>query len=877
MTRILIVLFSLSFLIACGDDGGAPTPPPPPNFSRDSGTSTEDDCTPESDEALCTLHEAECGELIVLDTCGEERVVDCGDGAELCAAPETCGGGEKPNVCGCAGEPDEELCEAAEAECGSIEVTDRCGLDRAINCGDEAEVCEAPFTCGGGENPNACGCTAEESDEALCAENGAQCGELVIEDSCGILRTIESCGECEGFDVCAGGGAANVCGCTPDELDAVEVLCAAAGAECGKIEVIDSCGLEHTFNCGDESEVCEAPSTCGGGGTANVCGCTPFETDEELCIDARAECDTLTTINSCGESVTIPSCGECTGVNSCGGGGEANVCGCTGEPDDILCGMEGAECGGISVVDSCGEPRFPECGSAEEVCKPFETCGAEEPNICGCVAATCETLNVACGTPSNGCNGDALQCDNFCVDLVRAGQDHACALATGKLRCWGRGQDGRLGAGNTTNRRIPHEVNLAGVVDLGLGGAHSCAILYDGSALCWGKNSHGQLGDGTTEDILAPLLTKKVFDAGVEKIGGGAEHSCAIVGGGVFCWGSNQYGQIGDFALDYGSQVTVPQAVHGLGAGIVDLAVGAHHSCALSGDGDVHCWGRNHRGQLGNLEVSPTGKIRKSGPPCDFEDLVAFGVETTGANALDLGTRFESHHSRPFKVEGLPSDIIEVTAGAGYSCALSEAGDLFCWGALTMGFNTLASACTGAIDGKNPAACAIWPPLALADDPHVAPLVRFSELCCGSGEETVCESHGFAELYLNRAALLPIQVTTDVESIAGGDNHICFIKRDIEAPATNVHCFGANSSGQVGDGSDNNWGAPRVTTVNHQTGLPLRAVGLSIGGSFSCANTDDPGTAQCWGGNTHGQIGNDSLQLNESTFQPYDVKFNVIP
>ncbi|HEX8794683.1 MAG TPA: hypothetical protein VF765_27240, partial [Polyangiaceae bacterium] len=127
-------------------------------------------------------------------------------------------------------------------------------------------------------------------------------------DNCGTISngcggTI-NCGSCTGSNTCGGGGTPNVCGCTP-------ITTCPAPDNCGTIS--NGCG--GTINCG----TCTGTNTCGGGGTPNVCGCTPITT-----CPAPDNCGTIS--NGCGGTV---NCGTCTGTNTCGGGGTPNVCGCT--------------------------------------------------------------------------------------------------------------------------------------------------------------------------------------------------------------------------------------------------------------------------------------------------------------------------------------------------------------------------------------------------------------------------------------------------------------------------------------------------------------------------------------------------------------------
>lgn len=114
------------------------------------------------------------------------------------AAGGSGGAGGEP----CTGESDAELCTAASAECGTLDVTDSCGVARTPDCGS----CTGFDTCGGAGVDNMCGCTANENDTAFCAANNWTCGEQTGNDSCGNPRTAD-CGGCTGYDTCSSGGA----------------------------------------------------------------------------------------------------------------------------------------------------------------------------------------------------------------------------------------------------------------------------------------------------------------------------------------------------------------------------------------------------------------------------------------------------------------------------------------------------------------------------------------------------------------------------------------------------------------------------------------------------------------------------------------------
>ncbi len=340
-------------------------------------------CVPETDEELCVREGALCGDLTVADRCDRARTVNCGE--EMCIAPNTCGGGEDDNVCGCTPLSVTAFCGVnGDAKCGMVTGVDNCGTARTETCG----TCEDGLACAG----NQCECRPE-TDSEVCAANQAVCGELQTNDNCGDPRMID-CGSCTAPDECN----ANSCACLP-EGDAA--TCVRLGLTCGIAMVQDNCLTDVTVDCGD---TCPTNATCGGGGTANVCACDT-QSDTQFCADNSAVCGVLTALDDCANMRTV-NCGPCPAFQTCGGAMTANQCGCTPESDPEFCSRRAVECGSSDGLDNCGVNRTVNCGQ----CSAPETCDAVTAGQCDCVP---------------GSNAE------FCL----ANGDAQCGIVSGMNRC----------------------------------------------------------------------------------------------------------------------------------------------------------------------------------------------------------------------------------------------------------------------------------------------------------------------------------------------------------------------------------------------------------------------------------------------------------
>ena len=458
------------------------------------------------------------------------------------------------------------------------------------------------------------------------------------------------------------------------------------------------------------------------------------------------------------------------------------------------------------------------------------------------------------------------------MPAIVAGGEHSCALREGgTISCWGANGSGQLGdgTGGADGDRSLVPVDVAGIfdaVDVAAGDDHSCALRQGGTISCWGANGSGQLGDGTGgadgDRSLVPVDVAGIFDA--VDVAAGDGYSCALrQGGTISCWGANWFGQLGD---GIGGIDGIFSLVPVLVAGIFDalaLAAGGAHSCALRQGGAISCWGANWFGQLGDGTGGADGDF--SLEPVDVAGVsdavdVAAGDEHScalrqggtiscwGANSsgqLGDGTGGADGDRSLVNVDvaGV-SDAVDVAAGGGFSCALRESDTISCWGSNEDG--QLGDGVDGDFSSVPVDVAGVSDALALAaGDGYSCALRESGDISCWGANSSGQLGDGTSD----DLSSVPVGVegVSDAVTVAAGgggfDGHSCALRE-----GGDISCWGWNGSGQLGDGTGDRSLVPvGVAGVSD-------AVAVAAGGGHSCALREG-GTVSCWGDNWSGQLG----------------------
>jgi len=424
-------------------------------------------------------------------------------------------------------------------------------------------------------------------------------------------------------------------------------------------------------------------------GTYHLAYCTPKSAGEhEVYVgvaDAELQAAAAWTFTStgpaagCSAAAYEAACDE----RVCGG----FACGVCDEREE-RCHDASGTCRSLCVMENqCGDEPFSNLNGYVQIC-------ADRPTATRCVPDACADLTSAqlhCGECLNACIAGCHEGACFDVTALGLGGRHTCARAhTGRLWCWGYSVFRQLGLDSHENQPRPVVAPSAASGRLmALGRHHTCVLHGAGAVSCWGANTHGQLGRGTKTSFSADSEAVVGLDEATFVSAGGNSTCAQTADGGLWCWGVNTYGQLGDGSLTW--RLT-PVLVPGVDNPI-RVDVGEATTCAITHDRQLLCWGRNNAGQLGaGLTASQsTTPVAVSG--LTQVDDVAVGEEfacavtggqvwcwgSNGRRQLGDGTYIQ--RSTPVAVIGLPAgSATTVTAGNAHACTLTADQEVWCWG-----------------------------------------------------------------------------------------------------------------------------------------------------------------------------------------------------
>jgi alpha-tubulin suppressor-like RCC1 family protein len=377
-----------------------------------------------------------------------------------------------------------------------------------------------------------------------------------------------------------------------------------------------------------------------------------------------------------------------------------------------------------------------------------------------------------------------------------------CAFdASGRASCFGPA----ISTGDSSPaREIPDQTPLANPVSIAHGGASRCAGLASDEIVCWGHS----LG-GTTDEILVPLPPAKGIDAAQVSVG--RHHTCITrANGDVGCWGPVQLVTMaGDYSPS-GYTYMAGQPIAGLHQ-MAEVAAGDGFVCGRTRAGEIFCFGRNDKGQLGD------------GPRVEDRQL-------------------------PTPVEGI-LDAVSIVAAPAYACALRAGGEVRCWGDHPL---------SGRL-GTKPAAV---PELAgaaeiAAGDRHLCGRLSSGRVACVGGK-----------------AYLDPEAARDAVQLAAGAVHTCARMKsghvacwgasgsaatpgDLPEPAVDIAAGGDETCAVLASGRVTCWGRP---TLADPWLFVKDAKRVVTSGTHTCV-LRKTGEIACWGSSTDGKLGDATIEV----------------
>lgn len=351
-----------------------------------------------------------------------------------------------------------------------------------------------------------------------------------------------------------------------------------------------------------------------------------------------------------------------------------------------------------------------------------------------------------------------------------AGLDFTCTTVEGgQVMCWGNNELGQLGDTALVRPGRPATVRQAGFSfgAIDAGDRHVCGITTTGAVMCWGSNMALQLGTRQSDECrvggrpvrcaVAPMAAP--VTGGAMAISVGVDHSCALSGdSSVTCWGNNARGQLGVPNLPAESLVAHP----GARLRFASISAGGYHNCGLLGNGAALCWGWDVFGQLG-----APGRPDMCGP----------------TNAAKTPCRMQPVGAAP------RLRFSQIAAGREHTCGIARDGKIFCWGANQHGELGMGRIGGSTLDPQEVLGGRQYRALGAGEGYNCAIANDNSVWCWGSA--------AFRQLgtgdSTTQATPVQVPVGEPVRAITVGQRHACVLTE-----ARKVFCWGDWQSGQAG-------------------------------------------------------------------------------
>ena len=394
------------------------------------------------------------------------------------------------------------------------------------------------------------------------------------------------------------------------------------------------------------------------------------------------------------------------------------------------------------------------------------------------------------------------------IDVMKltVGAEHSCALLyNGRMKCWGSNAYGQIGlnlvggykgvSSSEMGQNLPYldlgaPKFIKDVEGSGSGVHHTCALMINGALKCFGRNHSGQLGIGDTtgandvigdnaNEVSSTMAGVNFSGDKIKAVATGPTHTCALTSAGtIWCFGENANGQLG---INSNTSISSPTSIVATLPLAVQIAVGTDHSCAVLDDGQAKCWGGNIQGQLG------------------INSTTGYGAFASSMTTL------------PFVSLGSSERVVKISAGLTSTCAILSDRKVKCWGRNHYGQL-----------GMNDSTSAIY----------------------GTGSPYTLISQSI----VNFETSSTLSIATEIEM--GGES-ACVLKAN-----GYMKCWGRNEVGQTGQNINTLLFGDGSTAINT---LPDIFTGSNyteqIKMGRNVCRINGLGQPLCWGDNSSGQVG----------------------